>query len=240
MLELKNVRANYGSVQAVQDISLQVEEGQIVSLIGANGAGKSTLLKCISGLVSDKSGSILFKGEDISKMETHHIIAKGLSHVPEGRQLFARLKVQDNLDLGTYLKKGKANQQLIKQQQEEIFELFPILKERSQQIAGTLSGGEQQMLAIGRAMMSNPDLLMLDEPSLGLAPLIVENIFRIIKQLNEKGTTILLVEQNAQIALSISHKAYVIETGKKILEGTGDELRNNEKVKEAYLGVSIE
>lgn len=236
MLEVKNMKASYGSIQAIQDISLQVKEGQIVSLIGANGAGKSTLLKCISGLMTEKTGSILFQGEEISKLPTHKIISKGISHVPEGRQLFARLKVQDNLDLGTYLKKGRENKQKVKQQQEEIFELFPILKERSQQIAGTLSGGEQQMLAIGRAMMSNPDLLMLDEPSLGLAPLIVENIFKIIKKLNEQGTTILLVEQNAQIALSISHKAYVIETGRKTLEGTGEELMHDDKVREAYLG----
>ena len=236
MLEVGNLGVYYGSIRAIEEISLSVEQGKIVSIIGANGAGKSTLLKSISGLIREKSGKITFQDEDITAQPANAIVGKGISHVPEARQLFVSLSTIDNLNLGAYLYHKRKNAQLIAQRQEEILQIFPILKERAKQLAGTLSGGEQQMLAIGRALMAQPKLLLLDEPSLGLAPRIVKDIFNIIRDLNHKGTTILLVEQNAKMALSVSDYAYVLETGKVTLQGTGEELLSNDDVQKAYLG----
>jgi len=233
MLKLENVETYYGNIHALKNISLEINDGEIVTVIGANGAGKTTTLKTICGLVRASSGKIYFKGIDITNHDTADIVEAGIAMVPEGRRIFPRMTVLENLQLGAYLNKNRAE---IKKDMERVFELFPILKDRLKQIAGTLSGGEQQMLAIGRALMAKPKLLLLDEPSMGLAPMIVQNIFDIIKEINRKGTTILLVEQNAQMALSIAHKGYVMETGNIVLQDTAENLLCNEKVKKAYLG----
>ncbi|HHW01242.1 MAG TPA: ABC transporter ATP-binding protein [Thermoanaerobacterales bacterium] len=233
MLRLDNVVTHYGNIQALKGISLEINQGEIVTVIGANGAGKTTTLKAICGLVSISSGKIFFRGKDITGKPTSDIVGSGIAMVPEGRRVFPRMTVLENLQLGGYLNGDK---NLIRKDLERVFELFPILKQRLKQIAGTLSGGEQQMLAIGRALMARPKLLLLDEPSMGLAPMIVSNIFDIIQEINQSGTTILLVEQNAHMALSIAHKGYVIETGRIVLEDTAKNLLNNEQVKKAYLG----
>ena len=234
MLEIKNLVVNYGAIAALHGISLSVPDGKIVTLIGANGAGKTTTLKTISGLLKPGSGEILYGGQNIAGLPPHQIVARGISQSPEGRMIFANLTVHENLLLGAYLQKDK---QIIRRELEHVFAMFPRLKEREKQIAGTLSGGEQQMLAIGRALMSRPKLLLLDEPSLGLAPLLVKTIFEKIVEINrEQGLTILLVEQNANLALEISHFGYVLETGKVVLQGDSHELRQNPRVKSAYLG----
>ncbi len=234
MLELKNVTVNYGSIVALQDVSLQVEKGSIVTLIGANGAGKSTTLRTISGLLKPTEGSILYDGTEIAGESAHKIVSRGLSHVPEGRMIFANLSVHENLLMGAYLRKDRNK---LKTEFDYIFGMFPRLKERSKQVAGTLSGGEQQMLAIGRALMSKPRCLMLDEPSLGIAPLLVKTIFEKIREINQSlGITVLLVEQNANLALEVSHYGYVLETGRIILHDRSEALRVNAKVKSAYLG----
>ncbi|KLU66977.1 high-affinity branched-chain amino acid transport ATP-binding protein LivF [Desulfosporosinus acididurans] len=233
MLVLEDVHVYYGAIHALKGISLQVNQGEIVTLIGSNGAGKSTSLKTISGLLRPKQGKISFNGEDLSKIPPQKIVAKGISQVPEGRRIFANMTVSENLDMGAYLRKDKSG---IKQDVERVFELFPRLKERKSQVAGTLSGGEQQMLAMGRALMSRPQLLLLDEPSMGLAPILVKQIFTIIQEINAQGTTILLVEQNAHMALSIANRAYVLETGKIALGGQAQDLAASEDVRKAYLG----
>lgn len=232
ILTVDNINVYYGAIHAVKGVSFDVAEGEIVTLIGANGAGKSTTLQTISGLLRSKTGSVTFLEENITKLAPHKILQRGLAQVPEGRRIFLQMTVQENLEMGAFTQ----NSSTIPGNLEMVFEQFPRLLERRKQIAGTLSGGEQQMLAMGRALMSNPKLLMLDEPSMGLAPILVEQIFEIIKKLNEAGTTILLVEQNAQMALSIAHKAYVLETGTITLSGTGEELSKSEQVKKAYLG----
>ena len=233
LLEVKNLEVYYGVIQALKGISFKVEKGEIVSLIGANGAGKTTTLHTLTGLLHPTHGSIIYKGKDITKVPAHKIVTMGLVHVPEGRRIFQNLSVYDNLKMGAYAQKDKAK---IAENMELVFKLFPRLCERKKQIAGTLSGGEQQMLAMGRALMSHPKLLMLDEPSMGLAPILVSQVFDMIKHLNETGTTILLVEQNAEKALAIADRAYVMETGAITLSGTGAELAASEKVREAYLG----
>jgi branched-chain amino acid transport system ATP-binding protein len=233
LLEVKNIDVYYGAIHALKQLSLEIEQGSIVTLIGANGAGKTTTLKTISGLLRPKRGEVIFKGEEISKLPPEKVVEKGISQVPEGRRVFSSLTVLENLELGAYLRKDKKG---IAEDMENVFFRFPRLKERRKQLAGTLSGGEQQMLAIGRALMARPELLLMDEPSMGLAPLLVKEIFEIIKDINKKGTTILLVEQNANIALSIADKAYVLETGEIALQGPARELINSEKVKQAYLG----
>ncbi len=233
MLQVNDINVYYGAIHAIKGISLSVEEGEIVTLIGANGAGKSTTLRTISGLLRPKTGGISFMGQDIVGRPAHEIVALGLCHVPEGRRVFANMSVMENLEMGAYLRSDKEN---ISKDYEMIFEKFPRLAERKKQQAGTLSGGEQQMLAIGRAMMGRPKLLILDEPSMGLAPLLVKEIFYIIKEINQAGTTVLLVEQNAHMALSIAHKAYVLETGRIMLSGPADELAESEEIKKAYLG----
>jgi branched-chain amino acid transport system ATP-binding protein len=234
MLEIKNLAVNYGAIAALHGISLSVPDGQIVTLIGANGAGKTTTLKTISGLLKPATGEIVYAGRNIAGLPPHRIVGLGVSQSPEGRMIFANLSVHENLQLGAYLQKDR---ETVRRDLERVFGLFPRLKEREGQIAGTLSGGEQQMLAIGRALMSRPRLLLLDEPSLGLAPLLVKTIFEKIVEINrEQGLTILLVEQNANLALEISHFAYVLETGKVVLQGSSAELRQNPKVKSAYLG----
>ncbi|MBQ2764343.1 MAG: ABC transporter ATP-binding protein [Firmicutes bacterium] len=233
MLEIRNLVVSYGGIEAVKDISIDVEEGQIITLIGANGAGKSTTLKSIAGIVKPKNASIKFMGEEIVGKTPDYIVSKGITLVPEGRRVFSNLTVAENLKIGAYLKKDKAQ---IKEDLEYVYSLFPRLKEREWQLAGTLSGGEQQMLAVGRALMSHPKLIMMDEPSLGLAPLIVRDIFEIIKTINKEGITVLLIEQNANMALKVADKGYVMETGVIKMEGTGAELLANEEIKEAYLG----
>jgi branched-chain amino acid transport system ATP-binding protein len=233
MLILDNISTRYGAIQALSGVSLNVEKGQIVTLIGANGAGKSTTLRSIMGLVQPHGGEILFEGEKLKKCPTHRIAAKGIALVPEGRAVFANLTVLENLELGGYLQKDGAR---LKQDLGHVCEIFPRLKERLTQMAGTLSGGEQQMLAIGRAMMARPRLLLLDEPSLGLAPLMVKAIFEAIANINAAGTTVLLVEQNAKLALQKSQRAYVLETGRVIMQGPSRELADDPRVKEAYLG----
>ena len=234
MLEVKNLNVSYGAINALHGVSLSVKEGSIVTLIGANGAGKSTTLRAISGLVKSRGGEILFNGKNISGLAAHEIVKLGLSHVPEGRMVFANLTVQENLMMGAYLQRDKA---VIRAELELVFATFPRLKEREQQIAGTLSGGEQQMLAIGRALMSKPKFLMMDEPSLGIAPLLVKTIFEKIVEINRThGITILLVEQNANLALEISHYGYVLETGRIILENKSAALRQDPQVRSAYLG----
>ena len=234
MLEVKNLVVNYGAISALHGISLDVKKGDIVTLIGANGAGKTTTLRTISGLIKPKSGEVIYEGENITKLPAHKIVAKGLSHVPEGRMVFANLTVLENLKMGAFLQKDKAANA---KELDYIFSIFPRLKEREKQISGTLSGGEQQMLAIGRALMGKPKFLMLDEPSLGIAPLLVKTIFEKIVEINrERGITILLVEQNANLALEISTYGYVLETGKIILRNDSKSLRVDPKVKSAYLG----
>ena len=234
MLEIKNLAVSYGAITALHGISLSVPPGRIVTLIGANGAGKTTTLKTVSGLLRARSGEILYDGKNIAGRPTHQIVKLGLSHVPEGRMIFANLTVMENLQMGAYLQKDR---QVIQRELEHVFAMFPRLQERQQQIAGTLSGGEQQMLAIGRALMSQPKFLMLDEPSLGLAPLLVKTIFEKIVEINrQQGLTILLVEQNANLALEVSHYGYVLETGKITLQGDSAVLRQNPQVQSAYLG----
>jgi branched-chain amino acid transport system ATP-binding protein len=231
MLKIEGLRVNYGGIEAVKGLSLDVPENKIATLIGANGAGKSTTLRAVAGLIKPSSGRILFEGKDITGLPADVIVAKGITMVPEGRRVFPDLTVLENLKAGAYLRKDP-----IKDDIQWIYDLFPRLKERSWQAAGTLSGGEQQMLAVGRALMSRPRLIMMDEPSLGLAPLIVRGIFEIIKEINRRGVTILLVEQNANMALHTAHTAYVLETGRLVMEGAGKDLLNNEAVRKAYLG----
>lgn len=233
LLEIEDLRVRYGNIEAVKGISLQIEEGEIVALIGGNGAGKSTTLKTISGLTKPSSGKIRFRGESIGDLPAHEVMTKGISQVPEGRRIFPRMSVRDNLDMGAFKRKDTAD---IKLDIERVFELFPVLKERVKQAGGTLSGGEQQMLAIGRAMMSRPKLLMLDEPSMGLAPLMVEKIFEAIARINREGTTILLVEQNAQVALTMSSRGYVLESGEVVLADASEALIHNDQVRKTYLG----
>ncbi|AZT91706.1 ABC transporter ATP-binding protein [Caldicellulosiruptor changbaiensis] len=223
----------YGAIQALFSVSLEVDEGEIVTLIGANGAGKSTLLKTISGLLKPRTGSIYFENEDLTKKSPIEIVKSGISHVPEGRRVFPEMTVIENLELGAYVRKDRSE---VEKDLKIVFERFPRLYERRNQLAGTLSGGEQQMLAIGRALMSRPRLLLLDEPSMGLAPILVSEIFEIIKEINARGTTILLIEQNANMALSVANRAYVIETGRIVLSGTSQEVASNPDVKKAYLG----
>lgn len=233
MLKVEDINVYYGNIQALKGVSFHIDEGEIVTLIGANGAGKSTLLKTVSGLLKPKQGQIMYQGKSIGGKAAQAIVKQGISHVPEGRRVFANMTVDENLQLGAYLRKDRVG---IKEDMEKVFDLFPRLNERLKQPAGTLSGGEQQMLAMGRALMAKPKLLLLDEPSMGLAPLLVKTIFRIIEEINAAGTTILLVEQNANLALSIADRAYVVETGKIVLSGSADELTSSEKVKMAYLG----
>ena len=232
MLKVNDINVYYGSIHAIKDVSFEVNQGEVVTLIGANGAGKSTTLQTVSGLLRSKTGSVEFLGESLNNVPPHKIVAKGLAHVPEGRRVFLQMTVEENLEMGAFTRPNSEIEPGI----EHIYERFPRLKERRKQIAGTLSGGEQQMLAMGRAMMSKPKLLMLDEPSMGLAPLLVEQIFEIIRELHKAGTTILLVEQNAQMALSVADRGYVLETGKIVTTGTGLELLNDDAVKKAYLG----
>jgi len=232
LLEVKNLNVHYGSIHAIKDISFEVNEGEIISLIGANGAGKTTTLQTISGLLKSTSGQVIFDGKDITSTPGHKIVYEGLAQCCEGRKIFQQMTVLENLYMGAYSQPKST----IEESLATVFERFPRLKERQKQIAGTLSGGEQQMLAMGRALMSRPKMLMLDEPSMGLAPLLVDEIFDIIKTLNEHGTTILLVEQNAQMALSIADRGYVLETGKIVLSDSGDALLNNDQVRKAYLG----
>ena len=231
MLSVNDLRVNYGGIEAVKGISFDLHKGSIMSLIGANGAGKSTILKTIAGLQKPKSGSIKFLGEDIVGLDSSQIVSKGVILVPEGRRVFPNLTVLENLKIGAYLRKDDYSQDLA-----WVYDLFPRLKEREWQLSGTLSGGEQQMLAVGRALMAKPKILMMDEPSLGLAPIVVKSIFEIIKEINKAGVTVMLIEQNANMALKISDFAYVLETGNVTVEGTGEELLNNDAVRKAYLG----
>lgn len=233
LLNVKNINVYYGVIQAIKDVSFEVNEGEIVALIGANGAGKTSIMKTVSGLLHSQGGSIIFDGQDISKLSAHKIPGMGLVQVPEGRRIFTEMTVLENLEMGAYLRKDKEG---IQQDLEKIYQRFPRLKERKNQLAGTLSGGEQQMLAMGRALMAKPKLLLLDEPSMGLSPILVSEIFDIIKKINADGVTVLLVEQNANKALSIANRAYVLETGAITLSGDADDVANNPKVKEAYLG----
>ncbi len=234
LLELSGVDALYGRVRALRGVSISVDQGEVVALIGSNGAGKTTTLRTISGLMHPPSGSITFNGMDISRMAAHDIVGLGICQSPEGRRLFARMQVIDNLRMGAFLRKDAAG---IQKDMDRVFELFPRLKERTTQLAGTLSGGEQQMLAIGRALMAKPKLLMLDEPSLGLAPILVETIFQIVREINGQGIPILLVEQNAHKALEVAHRAYVLETGSIVKTGSGKELLDSPDVQRAYLGI---
>ncbi len=234
MLEVNEIHSYYGNIHALKGISLKVEKGEIVTLIGANGAGKTTTLRTISGLIKPRHGSVYLEGEDITQLPAHTIPYKGVSMVPEGRGIFAKLSVTDNLLMGAFTRKDKEG---IKRDMEFVFTLFPRLKERRNQIAGTLSGGEQQMLATARALMAHPRLLLMDEPSMGLAPVLVENIFDTIVQINKEGTTILLVEQNAQMALSVAHRGYVLQTGTIVLSESAENLKKNEMVQKAYLGI---
>ena len=234
MLELENVHAYYGNIHALSGVSLNVEEGEIVTLIGANGAGKTTTLRTISGLLPCTQGKITLEGEDLSIYKAHEIVYKNVAMVPEGRGIFARLSVSENIDMGAFSRKDRSG---IQADLDRVFTLFPRLKERRNQVAGTLSGGEQQMLATGRAMMTHPKLLLLDEPSMGLAPVLVEDIFDTILEINKEGTTILLVEQNATMALQIANRGYVLQTGEIVLQDTAENLRQNEMVQKAYLGI---
>lgn len=233
LLEVKDLVVSYGGIEALKGISFSVDEGQIVTLIGANGAGKSTTLRAITGIVPVKSGTILYNGEDITGMDTQKVVERGIALVPEGRRVFANLTVLENLKIGAYLRKDTAQ---IQKDIEYIYKLFPRLEERSWQLAGTLSGGEQQMLAVGRAIMSDPELLMLDEPSMGLAPLVIAEVFQVIKKVNEMGITVLLVEQNAKQALKISDRAYLMNTGKIVVAGTGDDFLKGDVLTSVYLG----
>ena len=234
MLELKDVNVSYGAIHAIHDVSLTVNDGEIVSLIGANGAGKTTILHTITGLKKASSGSITYDGHDLVKTEPSKIITLGMAHVPEGRHIFPSMTVAENLEMGAYIRNDKDG---IQASVKEVFERFPRLKERRRQLAGTLSGGEQQMLAVGRALMSNPKIILMDEPSMGLSPLLVKEIFHIIQEVHKQGITVLLVEQNAKMALSIADRAYVLETGHISMSGPAQELLNDEKVKKAYLGL---
>ena len=233
MLKVTDLKVYYGVIQAIKGISFEVNEGEVIALIGANGAGKTTILHTVTGLVEAKAGTVEFEGRDITKMPGHKIVTLGMAHVPEGRRVFSDLTVLENLKLGAYTRKDKNE---VEETLKMVYKRFPRLEERKNQMAGTLSGGEQQMLAMGRALMSKPKLLMLDEPSMGLAPILVDEIFDIIKEVSASGTTVLLVEQNAKKALSIADRAYVLETGKIVLEGKADELMNDASVKKAYLG----
>lgn len=231
MLKAENLNVYYGNIHALRDVSFEVNQGEVVALIGANGAGKTTTLRTVSGMMRSRTGSITFLDENISHTESYKLVGKGLAHVPEGRRVFLQMSVQENLEMGAY-SQGRVS----KEDLDDIFTRFPRLKERRNQVAGTLSGGEQQMLAMGRALMSHPKLLMLDEPSMGLAPILVGQIFDIIKELHKAGTTILLVEQNAEMALQVANRAYVLETGKITVTGTGAELAQSDAIKKAYLG----
>ena len=233
MLEVKDLEVYYGMIQAIKGISFEVNQGEVIALIGANGAGKTTTLHTITGLLSPKKGSVLFEGQDITKVPAHKIVSMGMAHVPEGRRVFSQLSVYENLKLGAYTRKDKSN---IDKELQSIYERFPRLAERKNQLAGTLSGGEQQMLAMGRALMSKPSIVLMDEPSMGLSPILVNEIFDIIQEVSKSGTTVLLVEQNAKKALSIADRAYVLETGKIVLEGKASDLLNNDSIKKAYLG----
>ena len=232
MLKVENINVYYGAIHAIKGVSFEVNDGEIVTLIGANGAGKSTTLQTISGLLHSPTGSITFQGENIASVPAPKLVSKGLAQVPEGRRIFLNMTVEENLEMGAYTRPSSE----VEPHLARVYDLFPRMKERRRQVAGTLSGGEQQMLAMGRALMSDPKLIMLDEPSMGLAPILVEQIFAIIKELHKVGTTILLVEQNAQMALSVADRGYVLETGKIVSSGTGSELLNDESVKKAYLG----
>lgn len=237
MLSLKNVVTCYGTIKALKGMSMEIAEGEIVALIGANGAGKTTTLKTISGLLTPTEGEIIFDGVDITRRQPEDIVKMGISHVPEGRRVFSRMTVMENLELGAYSRQGRGSgRKQIQEDLDKVFSLFPKLKERQKQPAGTLSGGEQQMLAMGRALMSRPKMLLLDEPSMGLAPMIVKDVFRIIQEINRAGTTVLLVEQNAHLALNTASRAYVLETGKVVLQGGSQELLKNDQVRQAYLG----
>lgn len=233
MLEIKDIEVYYGMIQAIKGISFEVNEGEVIALIGANGAGKTTTLHTITGLLQPKAGSIIFEGKDITKIPAHKIVSRGMAHVPEGRRVFAELTVYENLKMGAYTRKDKAE---IAQTLEMVYKRFPRLEERKNQLAGTLSGGEQQMLAMGRALMSHPKIIVMDEPSMGLSPIFVNEIFNIIQEVSKSGTTVLLVEQNAKKALSIADRAYVLETGKIVLEGDAEVLMNDDSIKKAYLG----
>lgn len=233
MLEVKDLQVYYGMIQAIKGISFEVNKGEVIALIGANGAGKTTILHTITGLLSPKTGAVLYNGTDITKCPGHKIVSMGMAHVPEGRRVFTNLTVLQNLKLGAYTRKDKKE---IEQTLLRVYERFPRLEERKNQIAGTLSGGEQQMLAMGRALMSHPQIILMDEPSMGLSPIFVNEIFDIIKEVSKSGTTVLLVEQNAKKALSIADRAYVLETGKIVLEGAADELLHNDSIRKAYLG----
>jgi branched-chain amino acid transport system ATP-binding protein len=233
MLEVSDLQVFYGVIQAIKGISFHVEQGEVISLIGANGAGKTTILQTVSGILTPKAGKVIFEGQDLIKTPGHKIVSMGMAHVPEGRRVFAQLSVLQNLKLGAYTRKDKEE---VKQTLENVFQRFPRLEERQNQIAGTLSGGEQQMLAIGRALMSRPKLILMDEPSMGLSPILVNEIFRIIQEVSQGGTTVLLVEQNAKKALSISDRAYVLETGSIVLEGKSEALLHDDGIRKAYLG----
>ena len=233
MLEIKDLEVYYGMIQAIKGISFQVNEGEVIALIGANGAGKTTILHTVTGLLSPKCGSVLFEGKDITKVPAHKIVSLGMAHVPEGRRVFAELTVYENLKMGAYTRKDKNE---MEQTLESVYQRFPRLRERKNQLAGTLSGGEQQMLAMGRALMSHPKIILMDEPSMGLSPILVNQIFDIIEEVSKSGTTVLLVEQNAKKALAIADRSYVLETGKIVLEGDADQLMNDDSIKKAYLG----
>jgi branched-chain amino acid transport system ATP-binding protein len=234
MLKVNNIHTYYGNIHALKGVTISVEEGEIVTLIGANGAGKTTTLRTISGLIKPRIGTVTLEGEDLMQHKAHEIVYKGVAMVPEGRGIFSRLTVAENLDMGAFSRKDKGG---IAEDLDRVFQLFPRLKERRNQVGGTLSGGEQQMLATGRALMANPRLLLMDEPSMGLAPVLVENVFDTIKQINNEGTTILLVEQNAHMALSVANRGYVLQTGEIVLQDTAEHLRENEMVQKAYLGI---
>ena len=238
LLEVRNINTYYGNIHALKDVSLEVDQGEIVSVIGANGAGKTTLLNTISGVLHSNTGELLLDGKPITKLSPDKVVRLGISQVPERRQVFSTLNVMDNLLLGAYLRHGRDPQEEIQKDLEFVFEVFPVLKERQRQTGGTLSGGEQQMLALGRGLMAKPKILLMDEPSLGLAPLLVREIFRVAGELRDHGTTILLVEQNARAALKLADRGYVMETGSVVLEGQSDELLADERVQEAYLGGS--
>ncbi len=233
ILEVKDLRVHYGAIEALRGVTLEVPPGQVVALIGANGAGKTTTLRAVSKMLRPSAGAVVFQGQDVTRLPSHALVARGMAHAPEGRGIFLNLTVRENLDLGAYLRKDRAG---IAQDMERSFALFPILAERRSQVCGTLSGGEQQMLAVARALMSRPKLLLLDEPSLGLAPQIVEKIFTVLREVNETGVALLLVEQNAHKALQLAHRAYVLETGGIVMEGTGAELLASPEVRKAYLG----
>lgn len=233
MLEIRDLEVYYGMIQAIKGVSFQVNQGEVIALIGANGAGKTTILHTITGLLSPKKGSVIYEGTDITKIPAHKIVSLGMAHVPEGRRIFADLSVYENLKMGAYTRKDKAE---IEETLEKVYERFPRLKERKNQMAGTLSGGEQQMLAMGRALMSKPKIILMDEPSMGLSPILVNEIFDIIQEVSKSGTTVLLVEQNAKKALSIADRAYVLETGRIVLDGKAEDLLNDDSIKKAYLG----